>query len=404
MTVRAVAKAPLLSPRSRLPAALGLALALAAALPGPGRAQDVEIPDFNTLATPPAPAWTLLGLEPSSVERPTNPTEFGVSLLQRSDNVATLPSDWAVEMAPYWTFGGPGGPWTADVERSVGEAFLRTLSVSFVTAQTGTDVVPVTSVGTAVRFQLLSGRVPETARRQAAALAGALTAFARSAEERAAELRRELNVDARFVEIRREFGADSANTWLRAQNDAIEVRVQESGDVAARRRAAEELQLNASVRHGFILEMAGGWGADIPRNGFDDLETRQWGVWASPSWIGSRASVVGVARYLSDPGLDRPAVEGAVDFGVRGILQRPRVGLSVEAVGRRLSVADGVADPEAPDRQDWRLAGIAEYRVDADWWVRATFGRDFDRSGEGGGLLATISVSLDVGGERYGPG
>ncbi|HZD03255.1 MAG TPA: hypothetical protein VE173_00005, partial [Longimicrobiales bacterium] len=285
--------------RSPVPVVVAAATALAMTF-APLAAQDVEVPAFNTLTNPPGPAWTLLGIEPSAVERPSTPTALGLSLLRTVEDAGGFPDQWAVELSPWWMLSRPDLEWSDDLERTVRESILRTLGVSVATARTETGDRPVTSLAVAVRLSFVSGRVPERTRTRARQLQAMLTAVAVDASERAQAIRERLGTDSIF-RVKAAEDLEAAQEWLRAHEDSIEVLVRQSADHAELRRAAAELQLNAATREGFFLELNAGWAVDAPRNVVDSASTRQLGIWLSPSWIGDRASVVGVLRYLSDP-------------------------------------------------------------------------------------------------------
>ena len=94
-----------------------LALCAAAA---PCAAQTAEAPAAPTitladLRTPTSPAFTLLGIAPTDIERPTTPRAFAVSLLSalRDGDGSLLPRDFALEVAPYWLVQRPTLSFTA---------------------------------------------------------------------------------------------------------------------------------------------------------------------------------------------------------------------------------------------------------------------------------------------------
>src|SRR5215831_1880299 len=61
---------------------------------------DVTVPDV--------PAFTILGVSPTQIERPTNPTALAVSLLSStSSDTNFIPNNYALQVAPYW-LGRPG--------------------------------------------------------------------------------------------------------------------------------------------------------------------------------------------------------------------------------------------------------------------------------------------------------
>ncbi len=50
-------------------------------------------PAFNGLRTPVSPAFLLLGVAPTVVERPNTPSDFALSVLNRGASLTNLPRD-----------------------------------------------------------------------------------------------------------------------------------------------------------------------------------------------------------------------------------------------------------------------------------------------------------------------
>ena len=83
------------------------------------QAQDDSFPSFNSIRTPTSPAFVLLGIEPTAVERPNTPSALAVSILNRTQNLSVLPKDYALEFSPYWLLGHSELTWRQDTMRSI---------------------------------------------------------------------------------------------------------------------------------------------------------------------------------------------------------------------------------------------------------------------------------------------
>src|SRR3989442_3321906 len=82
--------------------ALAAVLALASsALAAAGAAQTAP-GGLEELRTPASPAFVLLDLTPSAVERPTTPKALAASLLAATGDLQFLPRNYAIDVAPYW--------------------------------------------------------------------------------------------------------------------------------------------------------------------------------------------------------------------------------------------------------------------------------------------------------------
>ena len=96
------------------------------------------------LSTPDVPAFTILGISPTQIERPTTPKAFGLSLLSAPKEGANLiPNNYAVVLAPYW-MRHAGVTINDYVRPGVRQSLVQTLTVSLATARSGA-VTPSTS-------------------------------------------------------------------------------------------------------------------------------------------------------------------------------------------------------------------------------------------------------------------
>src|SRR5262245_49784361 len=104
-----------------------IALPVAAAAQAPN-AEPIKLTD---LKTPASPAFQLLGIAPTDVERPTTPRAFAVSLLstlQKSDSV--LPNGFAMEVAPYWLVPHNQLQFSTYINPSPAQSIRQTFSIS----------------------------------------------------------------------------------------------------------------------------------------------------------------------------------------------------------------------------------------------------------------------------------
>jgi hypothetical protein len=411
-----------------------------------GSAQTSQVPEFNTIRTPASPAFVLLGVEPTSVARPSTPADFAASLVDASDNFTTFPKDYALEASPYWLASHPGKGWRSDVRRGVLESLQRTFTFSAATAQTGTDAAPVSAVAFSGRASILSGHLSkETVERleqidtlipldQAELLLTLKEAFAAVDTLTGAALKQadagntQVVLDdntlliAGVTAARDGLAASDAETSVSKAKDAVDrqLRRAESGgdvpearqaaerirsafkeakisataiaqDLPARARLKEALQDFASTREGVFIELAGGASWQAPSGAFDSASLGTWGTWVTVSYLVPQVSFLAVARYLDAGDVDE---DDTFDVGARVVYTRDLYAISVEYVDRHLIHSTSGIRP-------WRLAGVVDYKVSPSVWLSGSFGRDY-QSDSPGSLLARLGVSLQLGKERYG--
>lgn len=140
-------------------------------------AQQLQL---DELATPSTPAFTLLGLSPTNVSRPTLSKPFFMSLANGL-NGSSIASDVAVETTPYWWVPRPGLTYKKyygleDEDKSSGgflDQVARSFALSVATSDASPDIDSINSrfLAAGLRFQVLNG---EPSREFARAYEGSL--------------------------------------------------------------------------------------------------------------------------------------------------------------------------------------------------------------------------------------
>jgi hypothetical protein len=371
------------------------ALALLAA-PASTTAQDV--PELDALRTPPTPAFAVLDIEPSAVERPTTPSDAAVALVNNFRDGA-VPKNFAFESSPYWLVSRPHLTWRQDAQRSVGQSIARTTSASVATAETGTDLVPVTSLAFGFRTLIFSGQLA----------AETVTAF-ENLEKRLAEN------GAMVLSLMREHGLTALETALLdctiprppTPPPSESARQKCVDDYEAKKKELTEIVLQSEAfkqasapligagnvvpkREGFFLEVAGAFAWDFANADWDTREFRKRAIWVTPSYTTGGWAALAVVRY-EDALL---ADEDALDWGGRVMYSTTNYAASLEFVER--SPIDSLTLTRSH-----RLIGIAEYRVTSGTWIVASFGKDRQKMATTSDtLVAQLGLSFNFSKERY---
>ena len=348
-------------------------------------AQPEPLPAFNTARTPTSPAFTLLGVEPAAVERPSNPADLAMAFGSHVSELSTVPEDFALEVSPFWLVGRPTLTWQSDQTRGLWQSFVRTASLSIATGEIGTKSASVRGLSVGGRTSLVSGQLSEESRAAITRLEGLLAAEAAVGARLMAAQLQELNRMLIEKTITVEEHQRRMAELERATSQSKEYR-----DSAEARAVQKLMQQFASVRNGWFVELAGAAGWHFPDAIWAAGDFGRWGLWLTPSFIGRTASLVGVLRYLSDDTVE-PGKAGVFDAGIRAIHFQDRYALSVEYLKRSY---------DAQTTGGHRLVGIAEYAVREDMWVVATFGRNHDSLREGS-FLARLGLSFSFNNDRY---
>ncbi len=366
------------------------------AAPGTTAAQQ-KVPESEFLRTPPTPAFTVLDIEPSAVERPATPSDAAVALVNtfRNDGV---PKNFAFESSPYWLVSRPHVTWREDAQRSVGQSLARTTSASAATAETGTELAPITSLAFGFRTLIFSGRL-------SAQTFNALE----NLEKRLAEN------GAVFLTLMRGQGLTALETELldctiprppspppseSARQKCVadyEAKKRELTSIVlqseAFKRASAPLTSGGNVvarREGFFLEVAGAVAWNFADAKWDAHEFRKAAIWVTPSYASRGWAALGVIRYEDTrvTGMD------ALDWGGRILYSTSNYAVSLEYVERS-------PINNATLTHSHRLVGIGEYRVTSGTWIVASFGKDLQQTPTADTLVARLGLSFNFSKERY---
>ncbi len=355
-----------------------------------------SIPSFSAVGTPTSPAFTLLGVAASDVERPSSPSDFAAKIGGATDGFSSLPEQFAIEMGPYWLISHPSLSWLDDANRDLGQSLLRTFTFSVATAPLGTLEAPVRGLAVGLSASPFSGSLSDTTqakiRQIEAALSGTSALFSARVRERLEILR------ADFTEALGNATSAEDRERLRQAYAASSLDVKETVRDEISEEVAELLAPFDGfepTREGLFVTLAGGAAWAFPDDIASEGSLAQWGVWGTMSYETEHWSPVAVVRYLNRREtilLSDLLPEGDVlDLGARMIYSTGSFALSAEYVLRQ---------PFGDAESQHRLVGAVEYNVNRDLWLIASFGRDHDAE-RPGSLIAQLGLSLNLTRDRY---
>jgi hypothetical protein len=370
-------------------------------LPRAAAAQDAPAPATTTpddLRTPLAPAFALLGVAPTSIERPQNSRALTLNLFSAFREGEGLPRNYALDVTPFWLRSHPALTFDDYYHPTLLQSLARTFSVSVATTSTEAEdpALPgVTSLGFGLRTLLVPGRAHPS-------LQSAREDLMDVSVEQAA-------LDDRIVKLEFEHEAavtagrtDVAST-LKADIAAAQRDTQTRRDELAAEARAIALRMQAldKDRVGLMVSVAAAHVVDFPGERFQDAEAARWGLWVTPAYrmlaCGSDAGtecqatldVIAVARLLADR---RGAADDSTwDVGGRVLWQPTKeFALSAEIVVRGALEATG-------GESSTRSVGMLEYRVRDDLVLFGSFGKDFDGEPAGRTLVSLLGLNLGFG-------
>jgi hypothetical protein len=374
---------------------VGLLGAFSAAEPA---TSDSEM-SFDFVSAPSSPGFVLLGIEPSSVERPSPVKDITVVIQSRRDDLSVYPLDFAFELAPYWLFGGKGLTYEqyADHEK-IGSSCAQTAAISIAGTSDSAGTYPhfSTSLAVGFRFSPLRGAIDS----EFGGYASLLTTLSQELDKPLTEFHSEWKDSiARdpLIALLASAAQDADSTAIpiieeriRLREDAIklhfagEARQSCKREIEHIRGIISRLQLR---RVGWKLDVAGGGVFHFPRRIFEDGSLTRWGAWLTGGYEWRRWGLLGVLRYLGN--CDDPD-EASWDIGGRLIADNfDRFSFAVEGVYRGFP-------GRTTDAEQSRVTLNFDYAFGRNKAISFAFGRDFERKSSGD-LISIISLSLGFG-------
>ncbi len=379
--------------------------------------------NLDLLKSPISPAFTILGIATSDVERPTDPTAFAVSVQQATNNFTALPNSYALQLAPFlWG----RKKFTLSEYDGNTHAFRQSFLISAGFTYKGPegkeniDSLKTTRVGAGINFSLLRPK---------------WTTETRATYQKLIEAQRQVLADYREMEgqnkLYRQIAAlkkerkelNDKENKTQADLDRIEAIKEE------RQRLEAELgeELNASLaissaayaqakkaatsfkseRQGPFIDLSAGFALDFPGNRFNNSRIYRGGAWLTGGYENGNKGITSlfIVRYLynpekvfADPDNLLPVQEqySTLDAGARFLLSSfgGKLMLSGEALYRSVA-GTRLIDPS------WRLVVNAAYDVGINRKLTFSFGRNFDGViSKGGNLLAALNLVLGFGTDR----
>src|SRR5687768_5743977 len=150
----------ILTQRAKWSYALALIAALASSfMPGLAVAQATSEITLTDLKTPSSPAFVILGIEPSTVARPTTPRALALELLSRTEHGSLVPRDYALEISPYWLRSRPELTFDQYISPSTAQSVQQSFSISVATKSSVEGSDSVTSLGLGFRLTPFAGHL-----------------------------------------------------------------------------------------------------------------------------------------------------------------------------------------------------------------------------------------------------
>jgi hypothetical protein len=362
--------------------------------------KGAALPDYDKVRTPDSPAFTLLDVSPTQIERPTTPKQLTAVMSKFvSDGDAVIPENLAVEFSPYGLLGAV--PSVRDyLARGRRRQAVEHLTLSVATASAARDVTDdmgVTTthtssslaIGARTHFRLSGrpahgcseeelGALIDIARSEAVSSSPANAALLRAAAQDIAAAVQRRAPPAEIEALRVKLAADTL---------ALKNKLVVNGD----RLASLCIREVGAVHRGWLMEWAGAVGFAFPDDVAEDGRYLRASLWTDIAYAHDRGSLVFLVRGLDDKSSGKH--DYLADVGARGILAKDAYAVSLEAIWRH---ALDRSEMSTARSDTFRVAVALDIHVWASTWLTLAFGRDF-ASSDPGSLFSIANLKYGIG-------
>ncbi|OOV20188.1 hypothetical protein [Flavobacterium sp. LM4] len=392
--------------------------------------------EFDLLKAPISPVSNLLGFSQSDIDKPTDVSAFMTSLQTATNSFSQLPSNYAIDIAPYWLFkkNSLGDISTKGLSNSYGKKVLKqTLVLSF--AVKNTDSVsnnfnPESTYGAmGFRFSIYRGNYDSTTVSQLRKIAilqqEKLTLMKKNQTKVYDNLPQEIdslkqarkNIFAGFDTkdeskdnlLLGELLLKKASKLDSVIGAKIEILLDDNKDAEQFTKIDSKVKELAGkfqlARVNFTWDIAGGISAEFRNKNFNNSKVYNTGIWTTFGYTWEKTgSLLGLIRYLYNPdkifALDNQVNEidniSTLDTGIRYIFgkSQSKFNCSIEAIYRSALSQDSI-------NSSWRFIANADYAILKNQKLTFSFGRNYDgTTTKDGNLIAALGLVVGFGNNR----
>lgn len=409
--------------------------------------QDINLTE---LKAPTSPAFTILGIQPTEIARPTNFDAFKANLINdfTNENGFVLPQNLALEFSPYWLFSHKNLTFEKMLnENDIWNNIKRNSSISIATINVESQLdstLTGTRLGIGYRTMLFKGS-PSKKNKEKLALAvsdleqvqlevlrlivpiqtlaaGAFTDFDTFIQAIPLEMDayyNSTNLSPKLIEKTKKRVKDEIVNALKEQNNKTpldtksklvtyinttllsEITAIDKATIKAKAKTVQDLiDVNGDNYEGFFLEFATSVAIDFNNNRFNNGRTAKWGFWLTPSYRleNEKFEFLGVVRFLKNEMLEN-SVSDNFDIGAKLVFDKDKLSFSGEFIQRfqYAELMDGSGNFES--KNDLKAVLNIEYKLTDNILITYTFGENFDSNLEiNGNVISTVGLSYNIGG------
>jgi hypothetical protein len=363
---------------------------------------------LDLLKAPSSPAFNLLGISPSQIDRPTDLNAFKLSVQNATNNFSKFPNSYSVEIAPASLLKLKNQTLDKLNSTQFKDVFPQSLSISFGTTQasridpTTKDSASYTRLGLGIKFSLVRPKWSDATAKLFNNLKSAQLSVLNEIQISTHQKNLRDSVKKYTLDTtKRKVFLDSLATLTEQYAVQLNQQIQDSVKYKALYNAANKFMIE---RKGFFLDFAGGLAIDFPTDQFDYSIVNKAGAWITTGYEGgnNEFSILGIGRYLYQPdqiladptGTFKSDKISTLDFGERLLYNgyQGKFTASVETIYRSILNKNTPIDPS------WRCVLNLEYNVGTNQKITFAFGKDFDNTiTKSGNLITALNYIIGFG-------
>ena len=377
---------------------------------------------LDLLKSPASPAFNILGIALSDVERPTDLNSFALSVQNATNNFTTIPQSYGFQIAPFLLAKKKYSLNEFDDNKNTfKQSFLISTGFTHIgpKGKENIDSLKTTKLGIGIKFSIVRPKWSEKTRisygnltkgqvilleeyrsieakniavqNRKDSITKALNAFEQKSDLTDAETQQRMELIKEMQKLVKDAGDENNGT------------LKSSPTFERLKKIASSFK---TERKGFFLDFSSGFALDFPENRFNNSNVYRAGIWLTGGHENGNSGFTSlfIARYLYNPksifadptGLIKDTRISTFDVGGKILLDvsKEKFVLGAEGIYRSI-LGSSIVDPS------WRLVLNAEYDLGINKKITFAFGRDFDGStSKGGNLIAALNLITGLGSDR----
>lgn len=383
---------------------------------------------LDLLKAPSSPASNLLGIATSEIDKPTDVSAFMLSLQSATNVFSRVPSNYAIDIAPYFLFRKAGDITTKGMQSNeFKDVFRQTFILSLAIRNPDSTELSLnpksTYAGLGFKFSIKRGEYDETTKNNLNKIGLYQDTILLHLQTVAKAWKNKNDPEVMLLKLRlkemvagktdpQELASVVASPAYQAIQDELNEKLQifseedtnqVKGDLLEKiRKIAASFQTN---RIGWTWDVNGGISSEFRNKRFNQSKVYNAGFWTNFGYTGKKgSSFLGLVRYLYNPDqifskdnmpngmADISTLDAGFRYAYSGT--QSKFSCSLEGVYRSV-LSSATIDPS------WRIIFNADYAIWENQKLTFSFGRNFDGTiSRDGNLIAALTFLTGFGNKR----